>query len=451
MLLSWDRPSIMRSLVVLALLLGPFAKIPTSAEDKPPAALGRDTGKGPADTAVDRLLAKLKEQNAGQDLFKDSWCRTLKEIVDLGPGAVPGLIRELDATDDNMMLRSLGFTLRAIGDKRAVPALIRAVPKTLLPPGSDMGLEATDPELVAFAQKYDLDKEHRGKEYGFGRPVREICGALELLTGQDLGEDDLVHVMLEGSPSQQQLRRRLYRRVTDQWAEWWNQNGKGLVGDKHFAAVRLPPSEDEEDIPPPSPDSRFKTDAAGGHRGWFLESVASPKAEYVFYDFDIGRVGPLPPKWRNLEREEIAKRQDEIAFWAVREGFDLMGTEYETQGGEKVYALRSLGMHVWELAPERWKTAFDDETLKELQEQGRPVGKFLLHQTGKGEEVAPRERGTFLFITRHGTPGILYVGVEILDDTQKPGGVIMGDTELDAIGFRKGRRFAYDPLMPIEP
>lgn len=451
MSLSWGRPSIPGLLLFLALLAGPSAEFPALAEDKPPAAPGRDAAKGPADAAVERLLAKLKEQNAGQELFKDEWCRTLKEIVDLGPDAVPGLVRELDATDNNMMLRCLGFTLRAIGDKRAVPALIRAIPKTLMPPGSDMGLRAEDPELAAFAQKYDLDERHQGKEYGFGRPVREICGALEALTGQDLGEDDLFHVMLEGSPSQQQLRRRLYRRVAEQWAEWWDQSGKEHVGEHRFVAVGLPLFEDAEDIPPPSPDSWFKTDGAGGHRGWFLESVLAPKATFVFYDFDIGRVGGLPAKWRNLERDEIAKRQDEIAFWAVREGFDLMGTEYETKEGKKVYALRSLGMHAWELEQNLWKTAFSDTTLKQLQEQGRPAGKFLFHQTGEGDEVAPRERATFLFVTRHGTPGILFVGVEILDDTLKPGGVIMGDTELDPVGFRKGRRFAYDPLMPVKP
>ena len=51
----------------------------------------------------------------------------LKALVDEGPAAVPELIAELDATDDDIMLRNLGFILRAIGDKRAVPALIRAL------------------------------------------------------------------------------------------------------------------------------------------------------------------------------------------------------------------------------------------------------------------------------------------------------------------------------------
>ena len=53
---------------------------------------------------------------------------------------MPPLIEELERTTADQPLRSLGFTLRAIGDPRAVPALIRAIPRTLMPPGSDFGL-----------------------------------------------------------------------------------------------------------------------------------------------------------------------------------------------------------------------------------------------------------------------------------------------------------------------
>src|SRR5579875_784041 len=138
--------------------------------------------KRPA-TKIGKLLDELAEQNASGDLFHDVWARTLKAIVDLGPEAVPELIAELDATNDDVMLRCLGFTLRAIGDKRAVPALIRALPKTLFPPGSDMGLQAEDKVLAKFMQQHDLDKGDSGERYSFGRPVREIFGALHKLTG----------------------------------------------------------------------------------------------------------------------------------------------------------------------------------------------------------------------------------------------------------------------------
>ena len=67
-------------------------------------------------TPIGRLLDELVEQNASNDRFHDSWCRVLKSIVDLGPEAVPELIAELEASKSDLMLRCLGFTLRAIND-----------------------------------------------------------------------------------------------------------------------------------------------------------------------------------------------------------------------------------------------------------------------------------------------------------------------------------------------
>lgn len=177
-------------------------------------------GDGPAA----RLLDRLEAQNAGGELFKDAWLRTLKEIVELGPAAVPELIAELDATEDDMMLRSLGFTLRAIGDPRAAPALIRALSKTLRPPGSDMGLKSNEAELLQFAQQHDLNANNQLGHYGFGRPVREICGALRELTGEKHGEEDLFGVFLEGLLSQQGMKRVLYHRVARAWAESWDRS-----------------------------------------------------------------------------------------------------------------------------------------------------------------------------------------------------------------------------------
>ncbi len=92
------------------------------------------------DTPTGRLLNKLEDQNAGPARFQDPWLRSLKEIADLGPAAVPELVEELDATDNDMMIRCMAFTLRAIDDKRAVPALIRTIPKTFFAPWFRHGL-----------------------------------------------------------------------------------------------------------------------------------------------------------------------------------------------------------------------------------------------------------------------------------------------------------------------
>jgi len=396
------------------------------------------------------LLDKLEEQNRDEP-FTDSWCRTLKEIVDLGPAAVPELIEELDATHRDLMLRCLGFTLRAIGDKRAVPALIRAIPRTLLPPSSDMGLTASDPELLKFAQQNDLDLIDHDKLYGLGRPVREICGALEKLTGQSLGEKQLFDVFLLGLPSQRRMKRELYQRTAQSWADWWEKDGAKQINDKAFARVDLPKLVDEPKAPPP-PGTHFKLD--DGSSGRVLESVLNPKSKTVFYDFDTGRVASLPDRWRTAKN--IEANLDEIIAWARREGFDLMGTEYASpKSDERVFAIRSLGLRTWELGKHRWKMSSEDITLEELQAEGTPAEGLLFHREGKNGAADPKARASFLYVTREGTPGLLFVGVEVQDADPESGGLEAGlledDLELHPIAFSRGRRFGFKNFEELKP
>jgi hypothetical protein len=141
----------------------------------------------------------------------------MRKIVAMGPDVVPQLVAELDRTSNDMMLRCLAFMLRAIGDKRAVPGLIRAIPKTLIRPGSDMGLriDGTDQTLLKFMQQHDLSSKHNGNDYGLGRPVREISGTLRSLAGQDFGERELYSIFLNKNdfPSQKHAKAVLFQRV----------------------------------------------------------------------------------------------------------------------------------------------------------------------------------------------------------------------------------------------
>lgn len=401
-------------------------------------------GRQRPDTPIGKLLDKLAEQNAGQARFRDAWARTLREIIELGPDAVPELIAELDATSDNMMLRCLGFTLRAIGDRRAVPALIRAIPRTLFPPGSDMGLHAADESLAAFMRKHDLDKHDQGRLYGFGRPVREIFGALHTLTGHSFDDEQLYMVFAEGTPHQRQLQRELFAEAARKWADWWEQHWKDYVKDPAWSRVNLP-------RPQPvtaarnsfNPQQRLKTD--GEHSDWVFGSYADPKTGWAFLDLDTGRVTGLPEKWR--QAGNIESHQDEIEAWAAQEGYDLMGTEYVSpDNGRRYYALRPIGLQAWELGEGHWKRKFSDLTFGAIQAKGIPAAGMLLHYDRETQSFAPEKIATFLYRTREGTPGLLYVGVEVRDDSLKPGGLVQGDTELQPIAFSKGRRFGWTPL-----
>jgi hypothetical protein len=300
-----------------------------------------------------------------------------------------------------------------------------------------MGLVAADPDLIKFAQANDLDRDDAGGEYGFGRPVLEIFGAIHKLTGHELNDDELYSIFQVGLPSQQQLKRELFQRRTIAWAEWWEQNWSKHLQDEDYSQVNLIIPEDEGGIEPPQLDGEFRTSRGGSN--WLLESVYDPNAKRVFYDLDIGRVGALPKKWR--EAENVDANLEEILKWAMREGFDLMGTEVETRESGKVYALRSLAMRVWELDQVRWKADFQNVTLDDLKEEGRIADKLLFARDG--ETLKPKSKAPFFYITRHGTPGLLFVGIPVDDDSLKPGGRWQGDHELNPISFKKGRRFAF--------
>jgi hypothetical protein len=392
------------------------------------------------DTKVNRLIEQL-EVTYRLHAFEDPWASVLKEIADIGPDAVPDLIAELDATDSDIMQRNMGFLLRAIGDKRAVPALIRALPRTCRKPGSDMGCRAKDEALLAFLQKHDLDENNEPGEYGYGRPIREISGALQKLTGTKQNEDELNFVFLSGGVQQQLAQRRLYYRCAERWAEWWEANWKEHVDDEAYATVNLPPGDDAPSIEfPHGPDYR----QGSGMSGTILESELAAKGRFVFYDLDTGRALAIPERLRELP--DSAERRDAIEAWSADEGFDLMGTEFTPKGETKShYAIRTLGLSAWQVADERWNSFAAEVPQVEPLKLGRPAAGLLLRQDDKTKAVSATEPAVFLFRTREGAFGILRLGVEVLDDdmSDRIGKPAMGDIDLDPVGFYKGRRMSY--------
>jgi len=392
-----------------------------------------------SETSINKLLDGLEEE-AAVNRFKDSWAWRIKGLIDQGPDAVPDLIAELDATDNDMMLRSLGFILRAIGDKRAVPALIRALPKTLRKPGSDMGCRAEDPELHAFMKKHDLDKEDRGEHYGFGRPVREIGGALEELTGANHREEEIYHTFLGGSPRQQQLQRRLFHDCAERWTNWWEKHWKEHVSGEKYAVVNLPKN---EDVPIASFPHGPNVKIDGSSSGHIAEADSDPKARReVFFDFDTRRMLGLPEQLQKLKDDP--NRLDKIQAWAAREGFDLMGTMYQPAGSdEAIYAIRNLGMTAWEIDADRYGRITGELKQAEPPKLQKPAGGLLLHYDEEKGEYDATANAAFLFITREGATGALFVGVEVLDTNVKLGVPLMGDPNVDPVGFVKGRRFGY--------
>ena len=83
----------------------------------------------------------------------------MRELIRIGKPAVPRLIEVLDRANTDHVLRKLGFVLRGIGDPRAVPALIRTIPRLARDTASDcLYTIKNDPELLKFMQENDNKK-----------------------------------------------------------------------------------------------------------------------------------------------------------------------------------------------------------------------------------------------------------------------------------------------------
>ncbi len=390
------------------------------------------------DTKVGKLIERLEVELSQFADPSDKWLRPMHELVQLGEAAVPELIEELDATEDDKMLRALAFTLRAIGDRRAIPALIRSIPRTLIPPGSDYGLLARDPTLLKFAQKHDLASKNENKYFDFGRPVREVFGALQALSSQKFDEEQLYSIFLDGTEQQQDLKRKAYQKSAVQWSNWWESNAPKLVSDPAYHQVRLKEIAVAEPSTKLTAETRLKTGSGGSN--WVLESAHEEDSKNVFVDLDTGKTSPLPKQWR---ADEVDQKLDEILKWATSEGYDLMGSDHLTQNGAgSCYCLVPIGLQLWELPEKRWKMTSEDISLAELQEEGRPTDE-LFHYDESSAEYVPTAVGSFLYITKDGAPGLLFLGIEVTNDSQQNGGAISGDNELNPVAFDRGRRFGF--------
>jgi hypothetical protein len=397
----------------------------------------------PPDTErIDRLVDVL---NRAQNEPEMRWTAAVRDLVGIGKPAVPALAHALDDSLNPYGRRVQAFTLRAIGDPRAVPALIRAIPGTLLPPGSDMGLTVADPDLMKFMQKHDLDEEDARAWFGLGRPVREVFGALHALTGHKFPEDEeLFHVFLDGGVAQRRACRALYRQAAERWAAWWEENAARFTDDPAYATVNLPAAPEEPPLPgtgalvPTGPTVK----ASGGYSGIILGPTQDLPHYATFLDLDTGRSLRWPA---DLPAEEAAT-EAEVAAWATRRGFDLRGVEVKPAGAdESFYALRSLGLRVWRLDDGAYDTIEGDLRAGKAPNLSRPAGPLLFPTDPATGEITPDAKATFLVITREGSAAVLRLTGQIRElfrqeDLGRP-----VDDELRR-GFSRGIRLEYKLL-----
>jgi hypothetical protein len=337
------------------------------------------------------------------------------------------------------MLRRLGFALRAIGDARAVPALVRAIPKTLLPSSSDYGLLVSDKGLTDFMQAHDLDQGKRPNYFSLGRPVREIFGALFALTKQDFDDAELFSMSLSEDPRRQVSQRRIYGRQAKRWQAWWEANWRSFTDDTAYQLVRLNITDDQL---PPAAQSLGKSARVVGEWTGAVLSPATEESEHAWHAYDLDTA--YRPKWpATIARDEAARNQQQLAEWAVESGVDLICVTHRAPDGTETFVMRALGMQVREI-DSRDVRNLDRLIAEGALPKGRPVGELLMHYDAASQEFVPDANAAFLFVTREGNMGL----IETTDRVTRTADLTGFAGPPPGTGFHKGVRFDLKAIVP---
>jgi hypothetical protein len=328
--------------------------------------------------------------------------------------------------------------MRAIGDPRAVPALIRAIPKTLLPSSSDYGLIVNDGALTDFMQTHDLNPGKGGTYFDLGRPVREIDGALHGLTGRNFGDDELFSMHLSEDPRRQLSQRRIYERRALRWQAWWEANWRTFTSDAAFQKCSLNVS--EQPIPPArslGKGARVVDEMSGAV---LSPAIQEGRHAWHFFDLDTGYC-PIWPT--HIPKEEASRDTKALADWASQNGVDLMCITHRSPDGTETFVLRALGMKVREIDARTLRT-LDRLIAAGTLPEGRPVGDLLMHFDPDARQYVPDANAAFIYMTRDGNMGV----IETTDRVNSTADLTGMAGPPKGVGFHKGVRFNLKAIVP---
>jgi len=347
----------------------------------------------------------------------ERWCALMRELVAIGPTALPQICEELDRTQQERVLQRLCFALRAIGDPRGVPALIRAIPKTLSRRTGPTVMPVKDAELRTFLGQNCV----KGMRLiGLDPPVREVFSALHKLTRQNFDDAGVEGLILAEGRLSQVLQRHIYFRQARLWQAWWEANWNKLTSDRAYDKVHLASAEE-----PTAPLTRNLSKAA--HLGFGHTAFVAPLGGHAtsYVDLDTG----YEPKWpARFPRDESRLDQKQLAKWALENGVDLMCVTRRAPDGTKAYVLEAFNMQVWEITPRDVRyfnrslaagtlpngraiadkpTTGRDATAKPT--PGHEAGDLLMHYDAKSGHSVPGASAVFLFKTHEGNIGLIEV------------------------------------------
>jgi beta-lactamase regulating signal transducer with metallopeptidase domain len=345
----------------------------------------------------------------------DVWAGAIRKLTTLGGPAVPELVKELQRGGRPYSQSAIAYTLRAIGDRRAVPGLIRALAHASSGAGSDYGgVTTTDPELDRFMTSHQRGTRNGSLGFNFGRSVTEITGTLEKLTGHSEGyEHQMYHnekgktasVIRELTPRMEEDFALGLRQASGKWRIWWNANKAGLLNPAQLAEA------ESWTVPPLSDPVESAGLAAHGSLIPFGPTVSfGPVTEVTlahatdgwngdYLDFDSGKRLRIPQEIKEITGGQRIPRSNQ---WFRQNGVDV-GTFWGwTLEGDKFIRLQNAhSCFVWPVDNARWETIEQEIRENHPLSLGDPQSGF-----GNIEEKSKTPL-TYLIRTREGGVGMV--------------------------------------------
>jgi len=365
------------------------------------------------------------------------WCLLMQELITIGKPAVLPLCREFESTSEQRMMRRLAFALRAIGDPRAVPTLIRVLPKTLQPPMSDYGLIVVDADLTSLMRLHSIDFSGQSMYFDFGRPVRETVAALNKLTGRSFNGSELASFTRRKDLRSLARQEKFYYDAAHEWADWWEVNWQSFGNDPEFSKVNLPAYKPQDLTGYPTGRELTENSATDvGVSGAVLSPVgdADHGAEF-FADLDSGKRTKWPKELPTDDADPPAV--ESASKWAAGQGVDLMCVAQTDKDGMVQYVLVGIGLQLWEI------DALDVANIEQRLKEGKlPEGRKLdqpavLHFDEKSGKYIAQTDVSFLYLRKDHGLGI----ITITDFVTKARDITGMAGAPKGVGFHRGVRF----------
>ncbi|NOY40576.1 MAG: hypothetical protein GXP26_01895, partial [Planctomycetes bacterium] len=373
------------------------------------------------------------------------WARAIKYLVNHKEVALPALIKQLDSEKRDHPISKLAFALRAVGDPRAIPVLIRAFPHTLQPSRSDFGLRLEDKPLCQFMQQHDYQGKLRpgSDSFDYGRAFHEVIGALHRLTGQNFGEMEFNWIHLANTESQRAQQRKLFHAMAQRWADWWEENWDSVIDDDKYSKVNL------SKLGKPivtlagrkQPPVGLGVKLGVGHNGWIVQSVHE-STRRCFVDLDTSREAGWPNSLPPMEKTGLDS--PELLAWARKEGFDMMGVSHTPKGeNAPLFCLRPIDMSTWQITAEEHRDIEQAIAGKKPYPLSRPVKLMVPLREVKRPYDYEYGGAAFLFVTREGTAGLIRMTGQVTEAKNISGQASGPDGRFSSVGFYRGAKISF--------